>query len=133
MTTLQTKLRIGDWDESAVEEFEDGRKITCAHVRLRDGVDGLDSGSAIMLAFYRPDGTSDYVTLLHLFGRLDGNEGTFALRGEGGYDGTRATGRMSVVPGSGTGGLAGISGSCLSESTQSDYPFMPLILNYQLA
>lgn len=133
MTTLETKLRIDDWDESAIEEFDDGRKITRAQVRLRDGADGLESGSASMLAYYRPDGTSEYVTLLHLSGRLDGREGTFALRGDGGYDGTTATGHMTVIPGSGTGGLAGISGSCVSESTHADYPFMPLTLNYQLA
>lgn len=133
MTTLETKLRIDDWNESTIEEFEDGRKITHAQVRLRDGTDGLDSGSAMMVAYYRPDGTSDYVTMLHLSGRLDGHKGTFALRGDGGYDGTTAMGRMTVIPGSGTGGLAGISGSCVSESTHADYPFMPLTLNYQLA
>lgn len=133
MKTLETKLRIDDWDESAIEEFDGGRKITRAHVRLRDGADGLDSGSAIMVAYYRPDGTSDYVTMLHLSGQLDGREGTFALRGDGGYDGTTAAGRMTIIPGSGTGGLAGISGSCVSESTHADYPFMPLTLSYDLA
>ncbi len=85
-----------------------------------------------MLAFYRPDGTSDYVTVLRLSGRLDRREGTFALRGDGSFDGTTASGRMTIIPGSGRGGLAGISGSCVSESTHSDYPFMPLTLTYQL-
>ena len=133
MTTLKTKLRIDDWDEAAVEEFDDGRKITRAQVRLRDGTDGLHSGSAGMLTYYRPDGTSEYVTVLHLTGQLDGHEGTFALRGEGDYDGTTASGRMTVIPGSGTGPLAGVSGSCVSKSTHDDYPFMPLTLTYQLA
>ncbi|MGH3509254.1 MAG: DUF3224 domain-containing protein [Nocardioidaceae bacterium] len=132
MAKLETKLRIDDWDESALEEFDDGRKITRAQVRLREGADGIESGSASMLAYYRPDGTSDYVTLLHLSGRLDGHEGTFALHGEGGYDGTTASGRTTVIAGSGTGELAGISGSCVSESTHADYPFMPLTLTYQL-
>jgi hypothetical protein len=39
---------------------------------------------------------------------------------------------MTVVPGSGSGGLTGISGSCLSRSTHGDYPFTPLTLTYQL-
>ncbi|MGH8988381.1 MAG: DUF3224 domain-containing protein [Acidimicrobiales bacterium] len=132
MTTLETKLRIDEWNESAVEELNDGRKITRAQVRLEDGADGLESGLAMMLAYYRPDGTSDYVTLLHLAGRLDGREGAFALRGDGGYDGTTALGRMTIISGSGTGALAGISGSCVSESTHADYPYMPLTLTYQL-
>jgi len=132
MTTLVTKLRIGDWDESALDEFDDGRKITRAQVRLEGGTDGLESGSASMLAYYRPDGTSDYVSMLRLSGQLEGREGTFALRGDGGYDGTTASGHMTVIPGSGTGGLAGISGSCVSESTHADYPYMPLTVTYEL-
>lgn len=131
MTTLETKLRIDNWDESVVEEFDDGRKITRAPVRLRAGVDGLESGSASMLAYYHPDGTSEYVTMLFLSGRLDEHEGTVVLRGEGGYDGTIASSRMTVIPGSGTGGLAGMSGSMVSGSTPADYPFMPLTLTYQ--
>lgn len=131
MTTLETKLRIDNWDESALDEFDDGRKTTRALVRLREGVDGLQSGSASMLAYYHPDGTSQYVTLLSLSGRLDERSGTVVFRGEGAYDGTTASSRMTVIPGSGTGGLAGMSGSLVSESTQADYPFMPLTLTYQ--
>lgn len=132
MTTLQTKLRIDNWDESAIEEFDDGRKLTRALVQLRDGADGLESGSASMLAYYHPDGTSEYVSMLFLSGRLDGHQGTIVFRGEGGYDGTTAASRMTVIPGSGTGDLAGMSGSLVSESTHADYPFMPLALTYQL-
>jgi len=129
---VKTRLRIDDWAESVIEEFADGSKITRTQVRLRDGADELQSGSASMLAYYRPDGTSEYVTLLYLSARLDGCIGTFALRGSGGFDGTTAAGEMSIVPGSGTAGLRGISGTCTSESTHADYPFMPLALSYQL-
>jgi hypothetical protein len=131
VTTLATRLRIDDWDESVLEEFDDGRKITRAAVRLRDGVDGLESGFASMLAFYRPDGTSDYVSMLYLSGRLDGHQGTVVFRGEGGYDGTTASSRMTVVAGSGTAGLDALRGRLVSESTSADYPFMPLTLTYQ--
>jgi len=129
---VRTKLRIDDWAESVIEEFADGSKLTRAQVRLRDGADGLESGSASMLAYYRPDGTSEYVTLLYLTAQLEGQAGTFVLRGNGSYDGTAASGRMSIVPDSGTGKLAGIAGTCTSESTHADYPFMPLSLSYQL-
>ena len=132
-SSLVTKLRIHEWAETAIEEFADGSKVTRAQVELRDGVDGVESGSFSMLAYYRPDGTSDYSTLLVLAGRLDGRAGTFVLRGEGGYDGKVSSGRMSIVPGSGTGELAGISGTCVSDSTHADYPFMPFSLAYQLA
>jgi hypothetical protein len=130
--TLTTKLRIASWDESPVEEFEDGSKLTRAQVRL-SGEDGLTSGSMGMLAYYRPDGTSSFVTVMRLAGVLGGQAGSFVLRGEGAFDGTTASGRMTVVAGSGTGGLAGLSGACESVSTHSDYPFMPLTLAYDLA
>jgi hypothetical protein len=131
--TLKTKMRIASWDESPVEEYGDGSKLTRAQVALTDGDDGLASGSAGMLAYYRPDGASSYVTVMRLTGSLDGRAGSFVLRGEGAFDGTTASGRMTIVPGSGTGELAGISGTCESVSTHADYPFMPLTLAYELA
>ena len=131
--TLTTKMRIASWDESPVEEFGDGSKLTRAQVRLSGGEAGLTSGSAGMLAYYRPDGTSSFVTVMRLTGVLDGRAGSFVLRGEGAFDGTTASGRMTVVAGSGTGGLAGLSGACESVSTHLDYPFMPLTLAYDLA
>ena len=130
--TLTTKMRIASWDESPVEEFGDGSKLTRAQVRLSGGGEGLTSGSMAMLAYYRPDGTSSFVTVMRLTGVLDGRAGSFVLRGEGAFDGTTASGRMTVVAGSGTGGLAGLSGACESVSTHADYPFMPLTLAYDL-
>jgi hypothetical protein len=132
-TTLTTKIRIASWDESPVEDFGDGGKLTQALVRLSDGKDGLESGVFTMLAYYQPDGTGSLVTMVRVTGVIDGHAGSFALRGEGEFDGTTATGRMTVVPGSGTGELAGISGTCESVSTHADYPFMPLVLTYELA
>jgi hypothetical protein len=131
--TLTTKMQIASWDESPVEEFGDGSKLTRAQVRLSGGEEGLTSGSLGMLAYYRPDGTSSFVTVMRLTGVLDGRAGSFVLRGEGTFDGTTAGGRMTVVAGSGTGGLAGLSGACESVSTHADYPFMPLVLAYDLA
>ena len=54
------------------------------------------------------------------------------LQGAGSFDGTTAAGTMSVVEGSGTGELGGITGSATSSSTHEDYPNMPLTLSYDL-
>ncbi|HEY7813882.1 MAG TPA: DUF3224 domain-containing protein [Nakamurella sp.] len=140
-TTLDTKLRIGSWDESPYREFDDGRKFTRAAVALKgDGADAdadridssIESAAYEGLMFYAADGTSSYVTMMQLTGTLDGRSGSFVLAGAGTYDGTTATGESRIVPGSGTGGLAGISGSASSSSTHADYPFMPLTLHYDL-
>src|SRR5512133_1922020 len=42
--------------------------------------------------------------------RIAGRTGTFVLQDRGSLTGTRVTGRWSVVPGSGTGELAGLRG-----------------------
>jgi hypothetical protein len=132
MAILATRLRIAGWDEKAIAEFDDGSKITRATVELTDGADGLQSGRFESLMYYRSDGTSSYVNVMHLTATLDGRTGSFVLSGEGAFDGKAASGTSAIVAGSGTDGLIGISGTVSSASTHEDYPFMPLILSYDL-
>lgn len=129
MEVLETKLHIGSWNEHPYREEPDGRKWTRAEVQLT-GVDELTSGSFESLMFYRPDGTGTYVTLMTITGTLDGRSGSVVLQGNGTYDGTTARMSATVVPGSGTDGLAGVSGSAESVSTSADYPSVPLVLRY---
>lgn len=132
MKTLATRLKIESWDEAPTREFDDGGKVTRAAVVLSDGTEGLTGGTFESVMYYRPDGTSRYVTVTHLSATLDGRSGSFVLTGEGTFDGVTAAGTSEVVPGSGTQDLAGITGSCESISTHADYPFMPLTLTYDL-
>jgi len=132
MTTIATRLRIADWNEIPVSEFDDGSKLTRATVALADGADGLEAGRFESVMYYRSDGTSSYVNVMHLTATLEGRAGSFVLSGEGAFDGTTASGTSTIVPGSGTGGLIGIRATIGSSSTHADYPFMPLILDYDL-
>ncbi|HEX6887177.1 MAG TPA: DUF3224 domain-containing protein [Candidatus Nanopelagicales bacterium] len=132
MPTIATRLRIDDWDEQPVAQFDDGSRITRATVRLTEGADGLTSGGFESVMYYRPDGTSDYVAVLHLLATLDGRSGSFAAAGRGAFDGTTASGEYALVPDSMTGELDGLVGVCTSTSTEADYPFMPLELRYDL-
>jgi hypothetical protein len=131
MKTLETKLHIESWDEKPYREEPDGRKWTRAEVTLT-GADGLESGAFESLMYYRADGTGTYVTLMRLTGTIEGRSGSFVLQGDGTYDGTTARLSATVVPGSGTDGLAGVTGSVESVSTSADYPQMPLVLRYGL-
>jgi Protein of unknown function (DUF3224) len=131
MKILETSLRIDTWNEEPYREV-DGEKWARAEVTL-DGTGGLSTGAFESLLYYRPDGTSTYVTLMRLDGVLDGRSGGFVLHGHGTYDGTTARVALTVVPGSGTAGLAGLSGTAESVSTHADYPQMPLTLRYDLA
>ncbi|MDG4821486.1 DUF3224 domain-containing protein [Asanoa sp. WMMD1127] len=130
---LETKLEITSWDEKPYREFDDGRKFSRAEVTLAGTGDGLERGSFESLLYYRADGTSEYVSIMEIVGTLGGRSGSFVLQGTGTYDGTTARGVTAIVPGSGTGDLAGISGEAESASTHADYPHMPLTIRYELA
>ena len=130
-TTIDTKLEIKSWDENPYREFEDGRKFTRAAVEL-GGNDGIESATFDSLMFYRADGTSSYVTLMQVNATFDGRTGSFVLQGTGGYDGTSASSQSTVIPGSGTGELAGLTGTLTSVSTHDDYPNMPISLTYTI-
>ena len=130
--TLETKLEITSWVEDTVHEMADGAKITRATVSLSGNGDTLAGGTFDAVMFYRPDGTSSYVSIMHVTGALQGHEGGFVLQGEGAFDGTTASSRSTVVSGSGSGKLAGLTGRARSDSTHDDYPFMPMTLAYDL-
>ena len=129
-STLATTLKIASWDESPTHEFPDGSKWTRAAVTLAEGTDGLADGTWDMVMLNLADGTSHYATVMRLTGTLDGRPGSFALMGEGTFDGTTSSTTATIVPGSGTDGLVGITGGIESVSTHADYPFMPLTLTY---
>jgi hypothetical protein len=129
---LETKLKIESWDEKPYRELPDGRKFGRADVVLSGTGDGIEAATFESVLYYAADGTSTYLSLMHITGELDGRTGEFVLEGRGVYDGTTARGEYTVVPGSGTGGLAGIGGSGASASTHEDYPNMPLTLDYEL-
>jgi Protein of unknown function (DUF3224) len=131
--SLETRLEILSWDEKPYRELDDGRKFTLAEVKLQGTGDGIESAAFEALMFYQADGTSSYVTLMQITGRLGDRAGSFVLRGDGTFDGKTAVGASSIVPGSGTDELAGISGTMSSASTHEDYPHMPLTLTYDFA
>lgn len=101
-------------------------------------LDGGDQGVSLRatweaLLYYDPQGNSTYSGLMLATGSLDGHEGTFVMHGVGSYDGATARIKSTVVPGSGTGALAGISGTARHTSTKDDYPHFPLTLTYDLS
>jgi hypothetical protein len=132
-TKLETKLEIAEWDEKPYRELDDGRKFTRANVLLKGSADGLNvEATWEALMYYRADGTGTYVGIMNVTGTLDGLTGSFVLTGSGTYDGTTARIESTVVPGSGTDQLSGITGTSESVSTHDDYPHWPLILTYDV-
>ena len=68
------------------------------------------AGRVRFLQALRADGSASFVGIEHVTGTLAGRAGTFLLQDEGTVSGDRVEGRWFVVPGSGTGDLAGLRG-----------------------
>lgn len=128
---IDTKLKIESWDEKPYRECDDGRKFTKADVVLGGDDQGIEKATFESLMYYDADGTATYLSLMEVTGALDGRTGSVVLSGEGRYEGGTASGTYTIV--SGTGELAGITGSGASSSTHEDYPHMPFSLSYELA
>jgi hypothetical protein len=105
-------FKIEGWDERPYAEIEGGRKLTQASVKQAFAGDVEGEGAVEWLMCYRPDQTADFVGLQRIVGTIGGRSGSFVLlQTEGTFDGRVARGRLSVVPGSGTGDMEGLRGS----------------------
>ena len=118
MATASGSFSVSSWKEDAYDEPEDGGKLTRATVEL--AFSGAVDGDAAVewLMAYRADGTAHFVGLARLRGEVDGRAGTFVLENTGEFDGMVARGEWSVVRGSGTGDLEGLSGTGGFEAAQ---------------
>jgi hypothetical protein len=114
--------QVTSWDESPYAEGEDGRKLTKASVRyaITGDIEGESASESLMC--YAPDGTATYVGLDRVVGRIGDRSGSFVLQVSGTYDGTAARATLSVVPGSGTGALAGLRGTSSMVATHQNVP-----------
>lgn len=104
------EFELKSWDEEPYDEIEGGGKLTRAVVTQGFTGDIEGDGAVQWLMCYRPDGTADFVGLQRVTGRVGGRSGSFVLQNTGTFDGKQATGPWSVVPGSATGELRGLSG-----------------------
>jgi hypothetical protein len=104
-------LAISDWEETPYEQLPDGTALaraTSAAVLTGD-IDG--KGTCAWLLTYAPDGVPSFVGTQAFTGTVQGRAGTFVLQLDGTFADGVPTVRWSVMPGSGTGELAGISGT----------------------
>jgi len=110
MARIEGTMHVEEWQEAPYVQQDDGRKLTKATVRQRcaGGLEGTMTTEYLMA--YRADKTADYVGLQRIEGAIGDKRGGFVARLVGGYDGTLARGELTIVPGSGTGDFAGITG-----------------------
>jgi len=68
-------------------------------------------------------GNAGYVAIEHVTGTLHGHSGSFALQHTGTMDQGKLQLTVTVVPGSGTGGLAGIAGTMTIIITSGNHSY----------
>ncbi len=69
--------------------------------------------------FYRADGTAEYTGLQYVSAQIAGRSGTCVMVADGAFADGAASGTWRVIPGSGTGDLAGLRGSGTSVATST--------------
>jgi hypothetical protein len=78
---------------------------------------------------YRPDGTAHFVGLQTIEGISSGRRGSFVLDSRGEFDGSTASGELTVVDGSGAGQLAGVTGRGRFDAPMGGEPTWELTLD----
>jgi len=104
------RFDIKGWDEKPYSEEPDRPKLTRASVTKTYTGDIEAEAHVEYLMMYRGDGNASFVGLHHVTGSVGGRSGSFVLQSSGTYADNTARVTWFVVPGSGTGELAGIRG-----------------------
>jgi hypothetical protein len=101
---------IISWDEKPYSEIEGSPKLTRASVTKSYQGDIEGEGKLEYLMMYRTAGSANFMGLERVTGSVGGRSGSFVLQHSGTFEDGVAKGILSVVPGSGTGDLRGITG-----------------------
>jgi uncharacterized protein DUF3224 len=126
------EFEVEHWDESQALEADGGSKVTQASVTMAFAGDLQGEGTVEWLMGYGDDGTASFVGLERIVGRIGDRSGSFVLQHTGTFDGAVARAKLSVVPGSGTGGLAGIEGEGRLEAGLGSDGVRSIELDYEL-
>ena len=96
--------------EDTLHAPEDGPKLTHATGTQSFSGQIQGEGSVDWLMCYLPDMSAKLVGVQRIDGSVDGRTGTFVMTAVGSHDGTGSTASWTIVDGSGTAELSGITG-----------------------
>ena len=113
-----TQRAKGEFDVKVAPVAQD-EKSGLGRMSLEKTFHGDLAGTSVgeMLTAGASEGSGVYVAVERVTGKLAGREGTFALHHTGVMERGKPSLTITIVPDSGTGGLAGISGRLLIEIT----------------
>jgi hypothetical protein len=133
MSTHATgRYEVKTWDEKPLSEIAGLPCLTRASAIESFHGDIEGEGTAEYLMIYRADGSASYVRVERVIGRIGTRSGSFVLQGSGSYDHATRTAECTwfVVPGTGTGELSGLRGAGGFVAKHSEYPKVPITLDY---
>ncbi|RSN40064.1 DUF3224 domain-containing protein [Amycolatopsis sp. WAC 04197] len=108
-TTIDAEFEIDSWDEKPYAEPSEGPKLT--RIVIRKTYRGALAGTGVAeVLTAQGEGGAGYVASERIEGTLDGRPGSFVIQHGGLADGDEQSTFGAVVPKSGTGELAGLSG-----------------------
>jgi hypothetical protein len=118
------------WDEKAYDQIAADKKLTKASVELAFTGEIEGTASVEWQMFYRHSDDADqhntsatFVGLMRFDGTLNGKAGSFVMDDRGTFDKGMLNGNLTILPDSGTGALAGITGKANYHSATSEVVF----------
>ena len=119
------------WDETPYGVVDGGPKIAHAHSTNTYTGEIAGESSANYVIFYPEETVGVFRGYEQIAGRVGDREGSFVLEHVGSWVGSTVTTSWTVVEGSGTGALAGLSGSG-GYVAKHEIPETPVTLEYEL-
>jgi len=103
-------ITVHKYEPTAYDEPAEGPALTRIHVEESFAGDISGTGVVEFLQAARPDGSASFVGIERVTGEIGGRAGTFLLQDAGTVRDNVVSGDWFVIPGSGTGQLAGLRG-----------------------
>ena len=109
-TPATGRIEVKTYEPQPYDEVEDGPNLV--EIQVTETFTGDIEGEGVVrfLQAIREDGSASFVGIERVTGSIDGRQGTFLLQDAGTLEGSTVKGDWFVVPGSGTGELAGLRG-----------------------
>jgi hypothetical protein len=107
----EARITVHRYEPVPYDEREDGPTLSRIHVEESFSGDITADGVVEFLQAARADGTASFVGIERVTGSVAGRAGSFLLQDQGTVADGVVSGEWFVVPGSGTGELAGLRGT----------------------
>jgi hypothetical protein len=126
----QMTFKITGWNEETISELEEGGKLTRARVTKSYDGDLQGEGVVEYLMAHKPDGSASFVGYESVSCAVRERSGSLVFEHRGVFQGGTVNSTWTIVEDSGSGKLAGISGTVsFSAGHQEEYQ---VTLNYEL-